>query len=344
MISIKKILKGFFIIITSCIYIMNIKATTTIDETSELKEINITKNIINATSNVDVTFNYKVTEVRDENPEGILGITEDFSITFDNIQPDNNIASITKKLDLSDLSFSKVGDYYLKICEISSSNESIYPIDNKCYYPLVMVRNELVNNMPTGNLVATLLSSVSDGETKTDAIFTTNPMSFITINNKVTGDMSDKDEYFKFKITIDSDNLENIVIRNQDATVLYNGEEIITTSTYNSNQDNYIYLKHNQSVTIGDGEVNQVPSGVSYTIEELDKENYKTYINESTADNKVINIEKLSNLSEENINSFVNNYERVTFTGVIINIMPYLILLIIGVLLFVLTRKKYEKE
>lgn len=346
MINIKKIIKGIFIIITSCIYIVTIKAsTTTINDTSELKSITITKNVTDVTSNVNVTFNYSVSEVRNENPEGIGGINDSFSINFNNVSPDNNnIASVSKNLDLSGLSFSKVGDYYLKICEVSSSDEATYPHENKCYFPMVMVRNELINNSPSGNLIATLLSTVWDGSTKTDAIFSTRPMSYVTITNKVTGDMADKDEYFRFKLTINADGLENIIIKNQDAKVTYNGEEIVTNSTYDSGVDDYIYLKHNQSVTIGNGELNQIPVGLSYTIEEVDKENYQTYINGSTENSKILEVEKLSNNSSDNINSFINNFETVTFTGVVNNLTPYLILLLFGIILFVITRKKYEKE
>lgn len=345
MINIKKIIKGLFIIITSCIYIMSAKAaTTSINDTSELKSINITKNVTNVTSKVNATFNYKITEERSENPESIGGINENFSITFNNVEPVDNVASVTSSLDLSSLTFSKVGDYYLKICEISSSDEATFPIDNKCYYPLVMVRNELVNNTPTGNLIATLISSVSDGENKTDAVFETRPMSYLSLSKSVTGDMANKDEYFKFKITINGLNSDNIVIKNQDATVIYNGEEIITSSTYNLNEDNYVYLKHGQSISIGDSEYPQIPSGTSYTIEEMDAENYKTYINDSLDDNKLLSVSKSSHISSENNNSFVNNYERVTFTGVVSNITPYLILIIMGIALFVLTRKKYANK
>ena len=345
MINLRKIIKWVIIMITSSICILNAKATTTtINDTSELKSINITKKVINVTSNVNATFNYIITEERSQNPESISGINENFSITFDNVEPINKIASVTKSLDLSSLTFSKVGDYYLKICEVSSNDMGIYPIDDKCYYPLIMVRNELVNNIPTGNLVATLLNNVSDGENKTDAIFETRPMSFITLNKTVTGDMANKDEYFKFKITINANNLENIVIKNQDPTVIYNDEEIITSSTYNSNVDNYIYLKHGQSITIGEGDNPQLPAGISYTIEEEDHENYKTYINGSTEDNKLLVVDSMSHISSENINNFVNNYETVTFTGVVSNIIPYILLLMIGVVLFVLTRKKYEKS
>lgn len=340
-----KILKFIIIFITTCFYIVNIKATTTtIGESSELKGITITKNVTSVTSNVNATFYYKVSEVRSDNPAEIGGITEDFFIKFDNVKPEDNIASISKTLDLSSLSFSKVGDYYLKICEVSSSDENVYPISNKCFYPLVMVRNELNNNVPTGNLVATLLSTVSDGENKTDAVFETRPMSYITINNNVTGDMADRDEYFKFKIKINSNDLENIVIKNQDASVIYNGEEVITSSTYNANVDNYIYLKHGQSVTIGSSDKNQIPAGLSYVIEEMDHENYKTYINDSTSNNKLLEVSMLSNVDSENVQNFVNNYESITFTGIFTNIVPYIILLLIGIALFVLTRKKYENE
>ena len=146
--NIGKIIKGLFLILTTCIYIVSVKAqTTSIGETSDLKGINITKNVTNATSDVNVTFYYNVSEVRDENPEGIDGINESFSIVFDNVKPNfGHVAQAIEMLDLSSLTFSKVGDYYLKICEIGSSNETIYPHEDKCYYPLVMVRNELNNN------------------------------------------------------------------------------------------------------------------------------------------------------------------------------------------------------
>ena len=67
-------------------------------------------------------------------------------------------------------------------------------------------------------------------------------------------------------------------------------------------------------------------------------------IENSTDDNKMLSIENMSHISEENNNTFVNNYEMITFTGVVLNIMPYVLLLLVGVVLFVLTRKKYANK
>ena len=280
----------------------------------------------------------------EDNPAPIGGISENFEIGFTNARPQNNVVEVTSALDLSSLRFTKVGDYQIKICEYTTSDLRVFEPSNTCYYPMIMVRNEMENGTPTGNLVATLLNSVSDGENKTDAVFEVTPKSYVTLSKEVTGDMADREEYFKFKVNIDADGIDTLVISDQDATVIYNGETITTSNIFNVGQDNYIYLKHGQTVTIGYSDENQIPTGSEVSIIEEDSVNYKTYINGSEDNNKNYNITSLSHKENENVVSYINNYEEVTLTGLFINLMPLLALAIISVALFVLAKKKYETK
>jgi hypothetical protein len=207
-----------------------------------------------------------------------------------------------------------------------------------------MVRNELENGVPTGNLIATLLNSVYDGEDKTDAIFETQPKSYLTISKNVTGDMADKDEYFKFKINVNSDTISSLVVNDQDEVINYNGETINTSNTITVGEDNYIYLKHGQTITIGYSDQNQIPSGTEVIIEEVDATNYKTYINNSEENNKTYTINSLSHKENENVISYINNYEEVTLTGLFVDAVPFIIITIIGFALLVIIRKKHETK
>ena len=338
------IIKAILFIISSCIFILSTRAaTTTIGQTSELKGINITKRVLNVNSKVSASFYYHISDMED-NPAPISGISENFEIGFTNANPTNGVVEVTSTLDLSSLRFSKVGDYSIKICEYTTSDLRVYEPTNTCFYPMIMVRNEMENGVPTGNLIATLLNVVSDGENKTDAVFETQPKSYLTISKNVTGDMADKEEYFKFKVNINSNNIDPLVISNQDEVVTYNGETITTSSTIIPGEDNYIYLKHGQTVTIGYSDENQIPSGTEVTIEEVDAVNYKTYVNNSEDNNKVYNLSALSHKENENVVAYVNNYEEVTLTGLFIDAAPFIIITIVGFALFVIIRKKHEAK
>ena len=75
----------------------------------------------------------------------------------------------------------------------------------------------------------------------------------------------------------------------------------------------------------------QVPSNVMYTIEELGAENYKTYINNDTLNRKSMFMTTI-NSPENNTLSFENNYESNVLTGLFVNNMPYIILMVVSLI------------
>ena len=153
--------------------------------------------------------------------------------------------------------------------------------------------------------------------------------------------MGDINEYFKFKIEIDGD---GYTILGQDSSVVYNGQTINTINTYNGSGDNYVYLKHGQTVTIGlnNGEY-QIPSNSLYSIEEMDASNYKTYVNNSTGQLKSWLTHAINTPDSNNV-SFVNNYESTVLTGVFISIIPYIILISLAIIGIYVLKKKPKKR
>lgn len=297
---------------------------------------------VNNVRDITNTFYYDIIESND-NPETISGIDSNFEIVFDENTPiSNDTAYNHYTIDFSNATFSKVGVYKFKVVERESENEKVYPKDNNTYTILVNVTYDVDdNNTPTGQLLINVsnLAIHDKSGSKSEVRFETNPMTYLSISKKVTGDMADKNEYFKFKLEINGG--DGLSIVGQDETVTYEGETINTINTYDSSVDNYIYLKHGQRVIIGYNELEDkylVTGGTSYTVYELGASQYITYINGERKDYKSIAMTAVSNTSK-NEAAFVNNYESTALTGVFIRIMPFIVLLIISIVGIFLLRK-----
>lgn len=327
----------------------------TVQSTDEPHAIEVTRKISDVTNPVTNTFTYSVT-ADSSNPATVTGAPTSFTIDFNAVQPDGeNVAAQTGAIDFTGATFSKVGDYKFLVKETASTDSTTYPVDDSEYYVYVQVRNEVdENGVPTGNLVATVLTQ---GTEVGDATNTKKPVEFpaesvftnMTLTKEVEGNMADPNEYFKFKIEIEGGlDGDTYVISGQDATVDYEGASINTSSTYTVGQDNYVYLKAGQTVTIGktDDDLNQIKVGSTYTITEEGATSYETYINGSTADSKVSEELVAEEDATQNENTFVNKKEEANLTGLFISVTPYIVILAVaalGIVLLVKSKKKNEE-
>lgn len=347
--KLKFLISGLVLVIVILIGQINVFASTPVAILSEPKSLIITRNVKNVTNPVTNTFSYTVT-ADESNPEnGATGIPTSLQIIFNNIAPDaiTHIATQTGVLDFTNATFSKVGDYKFLVEETSSTDSLTYPVSNDKYYVYIQVRNELdSSNIPTGNLVATLVSQANlttNPTEKTDIVFPAESnFTHVILKNNVTGNMADPDEYFKFKIDIDGNIGDQYVISGQDNTVNYNGTEITTNSIYTVGEDNYVYLKSGQTVTVGftaDG-INQIKVETEYQITEEDA---ITYIDGSTEPSKISNVKLTDSNSANNITNFVNNKEEQSLTGLFINIAPYVLIVVIAII-GIITVMKFSKN
>ena len=328
--NLKKLL---FIFLSLIVFSINVNAESS---------INVNKRL-NGVDNVDVTFTYEITPL-ETNPDNTNFNPNSFTITFNEnsvIEDDRTLDNYT--LDFGTLNYTVPGKYEYVVREVASSNQSIYPKDENYYTIVLNVLNEVDDhNNPTGTLIVDVLQNAffNDSSGKSEILFETSPLTYITLSKTVTGDMADMNEYFKFKIDIDGD---GYTIIGQDSTIVYNGEVINTISSYNDSIDNYVYLKHGQSITIGiDNGIYQIPSDISYSIEEMDATNYKTFINNRNNNYKAWLMNTINTPSSNNV-SYVNNYESSVLTGVFVSILPYALMISLSLIGLYVLKKKSKK-
>ena len=328
-----KLKKIIFFLIGLLLFGISVHAESSIDVTKRL----------NGVDNANVTFNYEIVPL-ETNPDDSNFNPNSFSISFDENSIIEDRASIGKHtLDFTSINFTKPGKYEYIVREVSSSNQSVYPKDNNYFTINLNVLNEVdAGNNPTGEFIIDVMQNAFVNETsgKGEIVFETSPLTYVTLTKSVTGDIADMNEYFKFKIEFDGD---GYTILGQDSSVVYNGEVITTSNVYDASKDNYVYLRHGQSVTIGlNNDEYELSSNLLFRIEEMDAINYKTYINNSTNDKKMW-LANLLNTPESNTVSYVNNMESTVLTGVFVSILPYALMIGISILGVYVLKKKTKK-
>ena len=288
------------------------------------------------------------------NPATVVDLPTSFDVTVAGNPDTNGDVQASGGIDISSYSFTALGDYKFIVKETSSADEVNFPIDGeKEYYFYVSVRNKLDNNHNlTGEYVATMVGQVKDHDTgdKTDATFESTAMRRkIQVTNEVSGNLANVDDYFKYKIVFEGANEGDVfTIFGQDSTVNYGGESIATSNSVTvDNQDDYIYLKHGQTVYIGyDGENDQLPVGLKYSLEEVDANGYVQYVDGSAGNvSRVKTISATENATSNKV-AFLNHKEGNVLTGIVISVAPYV--LAIGVvsviMLAVYTNKKKQRK
>lgn len=360
----KKLFLPLFMVFAAITGINTVEAATatTVGTTSTTKSLTITRNVENVSNPVSGKFTYSITADAN-NPEGFDASTlpANLVIQFNNVSPNaSNVATQTGTLDLSSLSFNKVGNYKFIISEVSvtEANKN-YPKDNTQYYAYVSVRNTTPAN-PDGNLTATLAAQVknSDAGAKTDAIFTSSlDTTYIELSKRLTGDRADTDEYFAFTISIPGTTGDTYTVSGSHST---DGTNTVASSKYTVGTTTTLYLKGGQTITIGkNGNVNEIPVGVNYNITETGATEYQTYIDGSSTDNKVMSqkttvgvptfVDVNKKTSEEiaaetafntsNKTAYVNNREANVLAGLFVNYWPFIILIGLGVLGLIAIKK-----
>ncbi len=263
--------------------------TTIGDNVGSAQFITLTRNITDVTNPVSINYHYTIA-ADESNPASVVNLPRTADLNFEAVVPnEEHVATATYMLDLSGVSFSKVGDYKFTVKESSSTATSRYPLDRDVYYIYAYVRNELNEaGSPTGNLVATLAGQVlqnDEGDKMASAVFESAAVNtYIEVSNENVGDLADFGKYFKYQIDLSNASaLERYVVSGQDAEVVYEGEALSTaTELIGGSSENYIYLKHGQTVTIGgDNDLNQIPIGLEYTVSLTSAEGYTSLLDGS---------------------------------------------------------------
>lgn len=186
------------------------------------------------------------------------------------------------------------------------------------------------------------LSQIDYTNTLTRTGGETDPNGKIMISKKVEGALGDKTKSFTFEFSLGSA-ATGVTDENVEVTVKGSGkwgEDVVTaegirkTLTYNSLTEEKIYLTDGQSV-----EISGLPYGTTFTIKEVldnaDTNNYITSVVESTTaspdeTNRILENAVLDD-TIANDAAFTNKHNPITPTGFLIDNMPFILLIVVGV-------------
>lgn len=311
---------------------------------SDNHAVTINRKIEQVTNPVTNTFTYQLHE-DGSNPGLVTNLPTLSNISFDEARPDSSAKAVyqTMTVDFSNTVFPKLGEYKFILNETSSSDPANYPVDEgHVYYIYASVRNDLnANNAPTGKFRFSVAVQTRDHDTGEKCDFNFSSVAkrtYIQLFNNVTGNMAEKDKYFKYQVTIKGvNNGHEFVINGQDSNVTYDNSAITTGNRFVVGETTYIYLKHGQSATIGQysDTLNQIPINATYDIVELGADDYTTRIDGGSEPSKTLTgkvaIEKNPNGVEDaafyssNVSVFVNSKDTSVSTGVFLDAQPYLV-------------------
>lgn len=267
-----------------------------------------------------LTLKIDETEIEEPTTEANVRITykDEDTIT---VEGKEKKVSLTFPLDDN----TPVGEYVYKITEVAGKIGGMVYDTEKIVYAKITVYNDPDND---GKKLASIAykttgGKVGDGEGFVNRYQAGN----LEIKKTVTGNMGNKDEYFEINVTL---------MKEDEDTKYSDKGYTVTGGSYDGNPSKIeigkkttFYLKHTDTIKILN-----VPYGVTYTVTEENyttdnKGNYdaaKYVLNGTRKDTDPIENEKLDNASETV--EIVNNKQTGIDTGVILDNMPYIVLLI----------------
>ena len=304
----------------------------------------ITRTVSHVSNNVSNTFTYTITPDSNNPSGGATGVPTTATVVFTNQAPDaqTKTATQTGTINLSEAVFTKVGDYKYTVTETGSTDATNYPLASESYTIQVSVRFDTAN---PSQKVVTINAKDSQGTKLSTAnlpFSSESQLASIAISKTVTGNMGDIEQYFKVKLNIAGTSGDVYTITGQS----YQGQDVETTYTVGKTGDQYIYIKHGETVYIGkDGNDGQIRTGVTYSFTEDgtgEAALYETKINGSTTPSK-----SSGNLTvaTTNSNTIVNDYDEPTMTGVFLKILPYVVIVAIAVagIVYMVVRNNKQK-
>ena len=318
-----------------------------------------TRTVTGVSNSFTNSFGYEIS-ASETNPAPVTGLASSFSIDFSDADAvlDNTVSKVAT-VDLSGVTFSKLGDYEFTVKEVSSTDPINFPVDSdNIYTMLASVRNALdESGKPTGELVASFVAQVKNknGDKTADAKYENVAVrGKIEISNTLQGSLADSGAYFKYKVNLINAKAGDVfTVSGQDAEVNYNGETISTATTLVAGRDNYIYLKHGQTAVIGNKDgLNELPIGLQYSIEELDAVDYETSIDgaldeDKATDTKTVSADlgadasddEIAEYKKSNTTAYVNKKEASVLTGVMLSILPFVVAGALGTTAYVASRR-----
>ena len=313
---------------------------------------------------VTVTYTYEITP-NSQNQPGASGVPRQVQVKFDNTQPGASGAAIGgAMINFSGASYVNNGVYKYIVRGVSSDNPA-YPPSDLAYEIYVQVtENAGIMEKDVYGLALNLSTNVKENMDFMHGERTT----YITVDNYANGLITDIGTVFRYRLEVagpvgdrytilGQPTTARLDVRNsllaQPAALIYNGQTVTPPDVYEvkSGNDNFvhIYMKDTQTVTVGlarNGDY-QVPVGTKYRLIKDKVDKWYTTINNQHYATEWEQVAWLTAGANPAMNKIVvENYRDfdVPLTGVILNALPFVALILMAWLGIVLIKKVGANE
>ncbi|MBQ6477145.1 MAG: hypothetical protein IJI43_01770 [Bacilli bacterium] len=269
----------------------------------------IKREVHGVTNHVDNVFTYNV-ENATESERQASNLPSNIKVRVDSDPDSVNYATGYGLIPGSmweGITYPENGLYVFKVPEVASADSTTYPLAKQVYYVQIYVKD----NPDTGRKEITYVGSKLNNQgskikptngqsvdphsgevqyrndTEYDNLYTSEAaFTNITIKNDIEGTEANKNKYFKYRVVIEGEPGDQYIIKGQDPQVTFKGKTITTKSIYTVGEENYIYLKAGQSVTIGraNDDLDQIKIGTKYRVTLVERDDYKPYIDGDESD------------------------------------------------------------
>lgn len=243
---------------------------------------------------------------------------------------------------LSSIHWPSVGIYTYDVKEVPGSTPGVTYSNDTLKMKVTVAYDDQTQTYYTAFVTMSLVDADGDGQTdvKTGAFENTYSAGSLAVTKTVTGNMGDRDKYFAINVTLTGE--DGKTYPNQYAvsggSKLTDGTTAETTASISvDGQSRTFYLKHGETFTI-----ENLPYGVTYTVAEAD---YTAEGYEDAEINFPDKNKKIDTASETV--GITNNKEAAVDTGIVLDSLPYVLLLVLsigGAVLFLLKRRSSRES
>ena len=241
---------------------------------------------------------------------------------------------------LSGITWPSVGIYTYDVTEVQGNTAGVTYSNATLKMKVTVAYDDQTQTYYTAFVTMSLVDDDGDGQTdvKAGAFENTYSAGSLSVAKTVTGNMGDHSKYFAIKVTLTGEDGKTYAASYTvtGGTKLVNGTDDATTSTISIGTPATFYLKHDDTLTI-----HNLPYGVTY---EVSEENYTgdgyTTTHAFSDDAKEIN-------SVSDTVTVTNNKQATVDTGIVLDSLPYVLLLVLsigGAVLFLLKRRSSRES
>lgn len=216
--------------------------------------------------------------------------------------------------------YTNVGVYEYTLKEVAGKTAGVTYYDKDIKLVVTVVNDD------NGKLRIAAVHTESTGEAKSDNFPNTYKAGELDVSKTVTGNLGDKNKYFEFKVTLTGEEGKTY----RDSYAVTGGSNTANPSTIKIGEETTFLLKHDDTITI-----ENLPYGVTYTVTETAADDYTTT---KTGDDGTIN-------AAEQTAAFTNTKTGNVDTGVVLNNMPYILVLAVlaaGVAVFIIRKRRED--